>query len=362
MQSDFYRTYLDGVPLPAVLVDSRARIVAGNDRAVALNPHANLDRPLILVFRQPSLNSAVENCLRDGKAHRAIYLHSDGPQEHRYDVSCSPVTFGPEAGTGRGIGFPTGGQSTKGVLICFQDITEMQQLDQMRRDFVANVSHELRTPLTAILGFVETLQGPARGDPNASDRFLKIMATEASRMNRLVGDLLSLSKVEEVSRMRPTDPVDLDQVVRSVVRNLSPLAEESQCALVYERGEQEALVPGDADQLLQVVTNLAENALKYGGEGTTVTISLQKNNSGQGMREKGYALEVCDDGPGIDNVHIARLTERFYRIDSHRSREMGGTGLGLAIVKHIVNRHRGRMQIESQVGKGSCFRVLLPLR
>ncbi|MBO9476992.1 two-component sensor histidine kinase [Shimia sp. R11_0] len=359
MQRDFYKNYLEGIPLPAMLVDSRARIVAGNGLAVSLNPHADQDRPLILVFRQPSLNEAVAACLRDGKAHRAIYLHSDGPQEHRYDVNCAPVSL-PAQASDRGLRLSGGGVSATGVLICFQDVTEVQQLDQMRRDFVANVSHELRTPLTAILGFVETLQGPARGDPAASDRFLSIMATEASRMNRLVGDLLSLSRVEEVSRMRPTDPVDLDQVIRSVIQNLSTMASEAGCDLVYERARSEAIVPGDADQLLQVVTNLVENAVKYGGSGTTVTVTLEDTNEGVGVRMQGYALSVSDNGPGIDNSHIARLTERFYRIDSHRSREMGGTGLGLAIVKHIVNRHRGRMQIDSILGEGSVFKVLIP--
>ncbi|MDA5555844.1 sensor histidine kinase [Shimia sp. MMG029] len=362
MQREFYRSYLDAIPLPAVLVDSRARIVGGNAAAVKLNPHADDDRPLILVFRQPSLNAAVEDCLRDGETHRAIYLHSEGPQEHRYDVSCAPVTLTPEASGPRGLSMPRSGQSFKGVLICFQDVTELQQLDQMRRDFVANVSHELRTPLTAILGFVETLQGPARADPRAQDRFLGIMSAEASRMNRLVGDLLSLSRVEEVSRMRPTDPVDLDQVIRSVLQNLGPMAEEAGCTLVYDKVREEAVVPGDADQLLQVVTNLVENALKYGGPGTTVTVTLAEKRSGVGVMGPRYALSVRDDGPGIDSVHIARLTERFYRIDSHRSREMGGTGLGLAIVKHIVNRHRGRMHIESKLGKGSVFNVLLPLK
>ncbi len=362
MQREFYRSYLEAIPLPAVLVDSRARIIAGNDAAVKLNPHANDDRPLILVFRQPSLNTAVDDCMRDGKSHRAIYLHSDGPQEHRYDVSCSPVELSGDLSSGRGLRMSQGGQSFKGVLICFQDVTEMQQLDQMRRDFVANVSHELRTPLTAILGFVETLQGPARGDPKAQDRFLNIMSAEASRMNRLVGDLLSLSRVEEVSRMRPTDPVDLDQVIRSVLQNLDPLAKENDCVLMYEREREPAVVPGDADQILQVVTNLVENALKYGGQGTEVTVRLKERSESTRVMGPGFVLSVADNGPGIDAVHIARLTERFYRIDSHRSREMGGTGLGLAIVKHIVNRHRGRLQIESEVGKGSVFRALFPIR
>jgi two-component system phosphate regulon sensor histidine kinase PhoR len=354
MPHDFYKSYLEAVPLPAVLVNLDARILAGNDAAVKLNPHASDDRPLILVFRQPSLNSAVDDCLRDGKSHKAIYAHSDGPQEHRFDVTVSPVDLA------TAYGGEIAPASPKGVMICFQDVTEIQQLDQMRRDFVANVSHELRTPLTAILGFVETLQGPARGDSAATERFLGIMSEEASRMNRLVGDLLSLSRVEEVSRMRPTDPVDLDQIIRAVIRNLSPLAESNQSKVIYADVAASIVVPGDPDQLMQVITNLMENALKYGGQGTRVEISLSQVQSHAGLRGNGWIVSVKDNGPGIDSIHIARLTERFYRIDSHRSREMGGTGLGLAIVKHIINRHRGRLKIESTLGKGSVFSVVLP--
>ncbi|WP_294220247.1 ATP-binding protein [uncultured Shimia sp.] len=355
MPHDFYKSYLEAVPLPAVLVNSEARILAGNDAAVKLNPHAADDRPLILVFRQPSLNSAVDDCLRDGKSHKAIYAHSDGPQEHRFDVTVSPVD----------LAAATGGETapapSNGVMICFQDVTEIQQLDQMRREFVSNVSHELRTPLTAILGFVETLQGPARNDTAATERFLGIMSDEASRMNRLVGDLLSLSRVEEVSRMRPTDPVDLDQITRAVIRNLSAVSAASGSTVSYSGQFGTATVAGDADQLLQVVTNLVENALKYGGQNTDVEISLTPVCGHGGLKGDGYKIAVKDNGPGIDHIHIARLTERFYRIDSHRSREMGGTGLGLAIVKHIVNRHRGRIKIESELGKGSVFSVVLPV-
>jgi len=356
MPHDFYKSYLEAVPLPAVLVDAEARILAGNEAAVKLNPHADDDRPLILVFRQPSLNSAVDACLKDGRSHRAIYAYNDGPQGHRFDVTVSPVDL--VAASGGRLVAPS--MRTKGVMICFQDVTEVQQLDQMRRDFVANVSHELRTPLTAILGFVETLQGPARGDSAATERFLGIMSEEASRMNRLVGDLLSLSRVEEVSRMRPTDPVDLDQIIRAVIRNLSPLAESNLSAVTYQDADSPVVVPGDPDQLLQVITNLVENALKYGGQGTQVEVSLTQVHAQAGLRGDGWMVSVKDNGPGIDSIHIARLTERFYRIDSHRSREMGGTGLGLAIVKHIINRHRGRLKIESTLGKGSFFSVILP--
>ncbi len=358
MPHDFYKSYLEAVPLPAVLVDAKARILAGNAAAVQLNPHADNDRPLIVVFRQPSLNSAIDACLKDGQSHRAIYTHSDGPQEHRFEVTVSSINL---------VGESEGDldehvSRTSGALICFQDVTEGHKLDQMRREFVANVSHELRTPLTAILGFVETLQGPARNDSTATARFLGIMSAEASRMNRLVGDLLSLSRVEEVSRLRPTDPVELNQIIGAVLRNLSSMADANGSTISFTPTSETAIVGGDADQLLQVVTNLVENALKYGGENTHVDISLRSATGRTALKgDNGFEITVRDDGPGIDRVHIARLTERFYRIDSHRSREKGGTGLGLAIVKHIVNRHRGRLKIESELGKGSVFRVVLPV-
>lgn len=341
MNNPFDPAILEGVPLPAMFVDSRARLFGANARAVELQPQASEDRPLILVFRQPALNDAVEKCLRTRQQQRTFYLHNNGRQEHRFEVVCSPIDGG-------------------GGLICFRDVTEMRQLDQMRRDFVANVSHELRTPLTAILGFIETLQGPAKGDPVAQERFLSTMAAEASRMNRLVGDLLSLSKVEEVSRMRPTEPVDLNAAMRSAIRNLSPLADENRSEIRFDDSGENITVPGDSDQLLQVVTNLIENALKYGGEGTNVVLSIKNPVKAVGVRGDAVCMTISDDGPGIDEVHLPRLTERFYRIDSHRSREMGGTGLGLAIVKHIINRHRGRLEIESTMGEGTSISVFLP--
>ncbi|WP_106608677.1 ATP-binding protein [Shimia abyssi] len=343
-QDGFDNSYLDAIPLPAVFVGVDGRVRGANERAVSLQPRARQDLPFILVFRQPGLNTAVENCLETRARQRAVYYQSEGPQEHRFDVTCGYV----DGGMGRG------------VLVCFRDVTELRQLDQIRRDFVANVSHELRTPLTAILGFIETIQGPARNDPEAQTRFLATMAGEASRMNRLVGDLLSLSKVEENSRLRPTDQVDIGGLLNSVVRNLTPLAEEAGCRLLLSGPDEAVHIPADADQLTQVFTNLAENAVKYGGQGTDVKVTLTEVHRDSALRGPAVVVSVADNGPGIDPVHIPRLTERFYRIDSHRSREMGGTGLGLAIVKHIVNRHRGRMSITSELGKGSSFQVVLP--
>lgn len=344
MSDPFEISYLDALPLPAVIVDHTARIIGANARAIALQPQANEQRPFVLVFRQPDMNEAVQTCVTTTQAQQAIYFHNDGPQELRFNATFAPVTR--DQGTG--------------VLVCFQDISESHQLDRMRRDFVANVSHELRSPLTAILGFIETLLGPARDDAAVQQKFLGIMAAEARRMNRLVGDLLSLSRVEEVSRMRPTDAVDIDALLRSAIANLEPLAQDNASQLIYLRQPAPLIIPADADQLMQVVTNLIENGLKYGGQGTTVTLELDELDHGPGRRGTGVGVTITDDGPGIEDRHLPRLTERFYRIDSHRSREQGGTGLGLAIVKHIVNRHRGRLIINSTPGQGSSFSVILP--
>ena len=171
-------------------------------------------------------------------------------------------------------------------------------------------------------------------------------------MNRLVQDLLSLSRVEDVERMRPTDRVDVAQIVTSVAIGLGPLAEGRGVRLLTAGCDAPTELPGDADQLTQVFTNLVENGIKYGAEGGTVTLTLTRHDNLAALRGPGVTIEVADEGEGISQHHLARLTERFYRVDSHRSRGMGGTGLGLAIVKHIINRHRGRLRITSAPGAG----------
>ncbi|MDO9524769.1 MAG: ATP-binding protein, partial [Gemmobacter sp.] len=248
----------------------------------------------------------------------------------------------------------------RGASIAFEDITEIEQAEEMRRDFVANVSHELRTPLTALVGFIETLRGAARDDPAARSRFLGIMEREAARMNRLVGDLLSLSRVESEERMRPSDPVDITALVRQAAATLRGLCEDAGVSVTVEAPASPVIIPGDADQLTQVLHNLIENAVKYGGSGGRVQICITTEERSAVLRGPAVSVAVQDFGDGIDTIHIARLTERFYRVDSHRSREKGGTGLGLAIVKHIINRHRGRLKIDSTKGQGSRFTMLLP--
>ena len=334
---------LAALPLPTLAVNRAERIVAMNTEAQALLGSTAIDRHYINVLRQPAVVDAVEQCQQDSTPREAQYLANDGGNDTTYRVHVRKVS---------GMDY---------VLLSFQDITQLANASQMRRDFVANVSHELRTPLTALMGFIETLRGPARDDAAARDRFLGIMTGEAERMNRLVGDLLSLSRVESDERVRPTDKVDLRYVLQSTLRNLNPLADEANVTLVLLMGDDPMPLLGDTDQLLQVFTNLIENAIKYGGKGKKVEIQVEQTLRDPSLRGPVVQVTVRDHGPGIDPIHLPRLTERFYRADSHRSRALGGTGLGLAIVKHILNRHRGRLKISSSLGQGAKFIVILPM-
>ncbi|MEC3862401.1 ATP-binding protein [Mesobacterium sp. TK19101] len=336
---------LEAIPLPALLVRRDERIEAANSEARALLGTGIDGRHFITALRQPTLLDAVEATLRDGSARVTQFLTNDGRQDTSFRVSLRPVTL----------------EQGQCVLVVFEDITHLEQAVQMRRDFVANVSHELRTPLTALLGFIETLRGPARNDPAAQERFLAIMEKEAGRMNRLVADLLSLSRVESDERRRPTTLVDPVALMRSICHGLAPLAEQANVTLELTVPEDAIELPGDEDQLRQVFTNLIENALKYGGSGGRVELTIAPPQEEPRLRARGCRITVRDFGPGVDPVHLPRLTERFYRVDAHRSREKGGTGLGLAIVKHIINRHRGRLRIDSKRGEGVTATVLLPM-
>ena len=252
-----------------------------------------------------------------------------------------------------------GGQA----LVVLSDRTRERRVEQMRADFVANVSHELRTPLASLVGFIETLQGPAADDKPAHIRFLAIMAEQAERMRRLIDDLLSLSRIELVEHQPPADKVQLADVLRQVVAGFEPRLAERQTRLTLNLYEALPLVEADADQFGQVATNLIENAMKYGKTGGHVQVSLAPATPGGNWPAgPGLVLSVIDDGPGIARAHLPRLTERFYRVDKARSRNAGGTGLGLAIVKHIVNRHRGHLFVESEEGHGCTFSVWLPVR
>ncbi|MEG4645282.1 PAS/PAC sensor signal transduction histidine kinase [Paracoccus pantotrophus] len=335
---------LRGVPVAMLAVDSHARIIGANEAAEALLGAVPGGRPFVTVLRHPEVNAALDAVLAgQERAQLAVTL---GAADRR--VFCEVTVTALRA------------PGLLGAAVAIVDRSRDEETEQMRRDFVANVSHELRTPLTALMGFIETLRGPARNDPAARDRFLDIMEREAGRMNRLVADLLSLSRVEQDERRRPAQNLDLAGLLRSVVATLAPAATAAGVRLELQAPAGKVPVPGDADQLVQVFHNLVENAVKYGGAGGVVTVTLERLAHEPVLRGPAWAVCVADQGEGIEPQHLPRLTERFYRVDTHRSREQGGTGLGLAIVKHIVNRHRGRLRIESERGQGSRFTVILP--
>ena len=248
------------------------------------------------------------------------------------------------------------GPESQGI-VQIEDRTDQRRAEQLRSDFIANASHELRTPLASIIGYIETLQHHAKNDPDARERFLAIMGREAGRMQRLVDDLMSLSRIEMSEHVRPVEEVSLTQIAAESAAALLPVALRQGVTLEIGAASGDARVQGDRDQLEQVFTNLIDNAMKYAGEGAKVRVRPAAPSRAHPSR---VGVTVEDDGPGIPREHIHRLTERFYRVNAASSRNKGGTGLGLAIVKHILNRHGGRLEIASEPGGGSAFTVWLP--
>lgn len=338
------------LPVPLLLVERGRLLTRVNRAAEALLGEGIAGRQLVAVLRHPLLLEAVDAVLAGG-AGRAVEFALPVPVERHLAARVEPLPAATAEGTA--------------VLVALHDLTSVAQAERMRVDFIANVSHELRTPLSALVGFIETLAGPARDDAEARQRFLAIMAAQAARMARLVGDLLSLSRIELNEHSPPTGTVELGSLLRAVADGLQVKAGEKGMRIELNAptpsggpGPLDALpaITGDADELTQVFQNLIDNAIKYAGPGTAVRVAGWSPAPGQ------VAVAVMDEGEGIGRQHLPRLTERFYRVDTARSRDLGGTGLGLAIVKHVVSRHRGRLEIESVAGKGSTFKVLLPTR
>jgi two-component system phosphate regulon sensor histidine kinase PhoR len=298
------------------------------------------------VLRHPGMRTAIDRAFETGARQTAeLSVPVPVPRE----VHAAVILMDPP--------LPDGARA----ILVLSDRTRERALDRMRADFIANASHELRTPLASLVGFIDTLVGPAADDPPAQRRFLGIMAEQAARMNRLIDDLLSLSRIEMNEHQPPADRVDLCALVTRVVAGFEPAAAVRRVTLDLQLAGGLPPAIGDADQVAQVVQNLVDNALKYGREGGRVRVGLaQAPTGGRWPARPGVLLTVGDDGPGIPRQHVPRLTERFYRVDAGRSRKAGGTGLGLAIVKHIVNRHRGALGIESDEGKGAVFSVWLP--
>lgn len=344
---DPLKSVLAGIPLPVMTVDAAFAITRTNPALLELFGHDPGGMNAVTLLRQAPVLAAMDAAVNDGRTEAARFVFNGLAGETSYRFCAAPLI--------------EGGKSA-GAVLSFEDSSQAEASELMRRDFVANISHELRTPLTGLTGFIETLRTTAKDDPAARERFLEIMEREAHRMNRMVSDLLSLSKVEADGRVRPRNSVDVADVIRAVVATLEGAFAKAQVQVALTGFGIEALIYGDRDQLTQLFLNLFENAIKYGGAGKTVRVTLSRTEKDRTLRMAAFRIDIQDEGPGIDALHLPRLTERFYRVDDHRSREMGGTGLGLAIVKHIVNRHRGRLKITSKPGQGSCFSVILPAK
>jgi two-component system phosphate regulon sensor histidine kinase PhoR len=335
--SDAADRILEALPDPLIVVDRDRRIVRANRAAEEAFLLRLAGRELARGLRHPQLLNAVDSALDEGQS-LAAEIAMPPPMSRNYSARVEPL----------------GRQGESGALIVLHDLTPVRMGERMRADFVANVSHELRTPLSSLLGFVETLRGPARDDAEAQSNFLAIMHEQAERMSRLIEDLLSLSRIEMDEHTRPRGRVAVAQVLQRVKDTLSMKAAARNMRIELDIPDTVDPMQGDADQLTQVFQNLIDNALKYGRDGTTVDVAVSRQENGD------LAISVADHGDGIAREHLPRLTERFYRVDAARSRQLGGTGLGLAIVKHIVNRHRGHLSVDSKIGEGSRFTVTLP--
>jgi two-component system phosphate regulon sensor histidine kinase PhoR len=331
------------LPDAAIVLDRDGRVVAFNPLAGVIAPALARGAPASLALRAPEVVEAVREVAAGGAA-RSVEFAQRVPVDRWFMAHVRPLGDAPAAAA---------------ILLVFHDLTPLHRVEEMRADFVANASHELRTPLAALSGFIDTLQGTARDDAPARARFLAIMKTQAARMARLIDDLLSLSRVELAEHMHPETPVDLVPVVRQVVDGLQTLATDRGVEIAIAPPSAPAIVPGDRDELTRVFENLVENALKYGASGRRVEIGFAAAAASDGAPE--VLVAVRDYGPGIAAEHLPRLTERFYRVDVTQSRAEGGTGLGLSLVKHILNRHRGKLAVESEAGKGAVFTVRLPL-
>jgi two-component system phosphate regulon sensor histidine kinase PhoR len=336
---------LETLPAPLLVIARTGRVIYANPAAHRMLPRLQAGVHFASLIRAPAFVEAVGATLLDSGERSFQFATHQGRErffEARVGVLMADAAFGGEAQ----------------VIVQLDDRTEARRAEQLRSDFIANASHELRTPLAAILGYIETLQNHARDDPAARERFLGIMAREAGRMQRLVDDLMSLSRIEMTEHLRPAEQCSLHEIATESANALAPLAEAQGVRLeVSLPAGDPGWVTGDRDQLAQVFTNLLANAVKYGGAGGVVRVAAAQASMGSAGR---IGVVVSDEGPGIPREHLPRLTERFYRVNATSSRAKGGTGLGLAIVKHILNRHEGRLEIASVPGKGSDFTIWLP--
>lgn len=339
---------LENLPEPVLLLSAERSVLRANPAArEMLGPEASGQGPdAAALLRHPVLATAMDDALAGGDS-VTVELHLPVPLPR--EVSARVVPLDPPLADGGRL------------LILLIDRSREAAIERTRADFVANASHELRTPLASLLGFIETLRGPAADDPAAQQRFLGIMAEQGERMRRLIDDLLNLSRIEMEEHQPPIGEAPLAMVARAEVEALSPLMKRREIRLELDLEEGLVARPANADQVAQVIRNLLENAINHGRDGGVISVALKHAAETDASARPGALLSIADDGPGIAKHHLPRLTERFYRVDAARSRHKGGTGLGLAIARHIVIRHRGRLAIESTEGIGTKASVWLPV-
>ena len=337
---------IGGLPQPAIVLDRDGRVIAFNEAAAAIAPALRRGEPALITLRMPELVDAIRRATKRREPQRVEFFERV-PLDRWFEAFVTPVRL------------TTGDAGSDILLMTFNDLTPLRRVEEMRADFIANASHELRTPLAALLGFIETLQGSAKDDAAARAKFLAIMQGQAARMARLIDDLLSLSRIELNAHLQPNTPADLVPIVRQVADGLQMLARDRGVEIKVSVPSEPLLVLGDRDELIRALENLVENALKYGAAGKRVDITLARGQTRAGAPEA--RLSIRDYGPGIAPEHLPRLTERFYRVDVADSRAQGCTGLGLALVKHVLNRHGGKLSVESTPGAGATFTMHVPL-
>jgi two-component system phosphate regulon sensor histidine kinase PhoR len=346
-QALLIESLIGGLPGPAIVLDRDGRVIAFNAAASAIAPSLRRGEPALITLRMPELVDAIRRATASRTPQRVEFFERV-PLDRWFEAFVMPVKLA-----------TVGDARSDILLMTFNDLTPLRRVEEMRADFIANASHELRTPLAALLGFIETLQGTAKDDATARAKFLAIMQGQATRMARLIDDLLSLSRIELNAHLPPNTPLDLAPIVRQVADGLQTLARDRDVVIKVAAPPDALIVLGERDELIRALENLVENALKYGAAGKRIDVTLARSQTRAGVPEA--RLAVRDYGPGIAPEHLPRLTERFYRVDVADSRAQGGTGLGLALVKHVLNRHGGRLNIESTPGAGATFTMHLPL-
>jgi len=357
---------VERLPDPVLLIGQGGRIERANRAARDFLGLSRDSGNIASLIRQPQVLEAISAAL-DGETPEPVEYSAVAPYESYVRAFIDPL--------------PAGRRGDRLAMVLLHDETSTRRAERMRADFLANASHELRTPLASLSGFIETLKGHAKEDEGARDRFLTIMESQTERMRRLINDLLSLSRIEMNEHVPPSAEVELQKIARDVIETLKPIAADRGVSLSFETPGGSIPVVGDRDQLMAVVQNLADNAVKYSPAGSSVVVEVTADPSPyEAIRPNERLIEesgrmtivspaaegpvgvirVRDSGPGIERAHLPRLAQRFYRVEEGKSEDRKGTGLGLAIVKHIAARHRGGFSVESAPGKGSVFAVCVP--